>query len=559
MTCKTSILIAFLNMHRRRMAACFSFDFVANLFTLALPLLASQAFALLFGHGSARGSVLVGAGIPLPQDFPSLIGVFGAVLATKAALDFFRKRLSRRISEDFVYWLRGEIFSKQLQLDLKEYEEKGVGRYLLRYSGDLSSVQNYVSRGILQFAADISLVAIGTALIFWLEAGLGWLVIGWLVVLAAVISLIHWQAGKVELMRRNRKSGLLAFVNCRLLNIVSLRALNRLGMEAALFERRVRRLRQLGYRYAGLTAAQDAMLPLAVYGLIGAMLLFAWHGNHELGTESLFAVLMILLTWRPVLQRLLRTGMVWKKGSISLHSIARLFRRSFKPSHETSTTAEKSPKYLVFKGLRFEGWTLDLSLKPGETGFATLPNENTLYALLRYLSGLERPATGQFFLGKTDVSKADLRSYRRKIAFASTAFPLYGNTLGEALTNSSRRQSRKKAAMEYAIWKHLFPELKNLDFNTRLAETAAHLPPEQHSLLLLFRGLQTNKPFLVLDGIFKHLSTETTATVVSILQAERQNRALLFLGVGMSEAVLPGLLFDQKVQAKPAQVFQGYK
>jgi ABC-type multidrug transport system fused ATPase/permease subunit len=554
MKSKSSILLVFLAQKRGSVATCFALDFTANLLMLALPLLASIAFSLLAGHGSARGAALGGAGILLPQDFVGLMWLFGGVLAVKAGLDFFRKRLSGRIAEDFTYWLRCQLFGQQLRLDPSEYAESGMGRYLLRFSGDLGSAQGLVSKGILQFAADASLVALSMALIFWLDGPSGWLVSAWLLALTGSVSLVQWRMGKVEHRRRNQKSGLLAFVNRRLLNIHALQALNRQGMEVAFFERKAERLRRLGHCFAGLAALQDALLPLTVFGLTGAVLLFAWSGPGVSG--NLFAVVMVLLTWRPVLQRLLRVGLVWKKGSISLDNIARLFRQPTEAAVGAETPKEKTGNELVFKQLGINGFLLDASLKPGETGLAILSGEAEKQALLRILAGLKRPMEGQLFLGKTDVASMDLKKYRQQIALVSPSFPLYGDTLGEALANSSRKAVWEKTALQLNNWKRLFPELQNLDFSTRLTEAATNLSLEQHSLLRLLRGLLSSKPFLVVDGVSKDFTPETAAALLGILQAERQRRGLLFIGCDMAELALPGLLADWTVQAQPPKVLE---
>jgi ABC-type multidrug transport system fused ATPase/permease subunit len=553
MTNQASIINTFLSQNKRAVTACFLLDFAANLLTLVLPLLASVAFSLMAGHSSARGAALTGAGIPLPQDFPGLMWLFVGVLTFKAGLDFYRKKRSGRIAEDFTYWLRCQIFDQQLRLHPGEYDEKGMGRYLLRFSGDLSSVQGLVSRGILQFAADASLVALGLALIFWLDGPSGWLVSGWLLVLAAAVALVQKQMGIVETKRRNRKSGLLAFVNRRLLNIHALKALNRQGMEMAFFTKKAERLRQLGHHYATLVALQDALLPFTVFGLAGAVLLSAW--SRDEFTGNLFAVMMVLLTWRPVLQRLLRVGMVWKKGGISLHNIAGIFRLPIEAPTGSNPVMKMEDCLLVFKHLNTGNFTFSACLKIGETGLFALSGHAEKENLLRLIAGLKRPPEGQFFLGETDVAQLDLKKYRQQITIASPIFPLYGDTIGEALANSSRKAVWEKAARELDNWKRLFPELQTLGFDTPLTETATNLNPAQHGLLLLLRSLLTDKPFLVVEGVFKHFTPETAAALLGILQSERRRRGLLFVGFAMSDVVLPGMLADWTVQqAMPKQL-----
>jgi ABC-type multidrug transport system fused ATPase/permease subunit len=542
MTNQFSIVGAFIGSNKRRVLACFFLDFAANLFTLLIPLLTAQAVALLFGHSSGRFEVIMDAGLSLPHSFSFLVIVFGLALVTRAVLDYWKKKQRGMLSEDFIFELRRDIFHRHLRLDPGQYTSKGAGRYLLRFSGDMGSVQQFLSKGILQFSADVSLLVAGLALIWWLNVWLGWVVAGWLAVMALLFWWLNRKVGRIEKLRRSRKSTALDFVNRRLSNIQTLQALNRQGMENARFKRRAEQLRRLGYRYSHMAAIQEALFPLVIYGLIGVVLIFGWQGGAtRLDPSSLFAVLMILLAWRPVLQRLLRVGLIWKKGSLSLYHIARVFQQPLEQVVADAAPAIYPPKILIFRNLKLNQQTLELSLATGEAVWVGLAEEAERQTLLRYLSRLESPEKGQLFFDVANVSQLDLKDYRRYITLASPTFPLYGATLGEALAGSSSREASEKAALQLAVWKSLFPSLQPLNMDTPLNETASNLTPAQHGLLLLLRSLLTGKPFLVLDHPFKHLDPSAKANVWGILEQELRKRALLFIDSDMDAATTDNL------------------
>lgn len=525
-----TIVKTFLRSNKWRVAGCFILDCSANLLTLLLPLLAAQAISLLLGYSSVRAETLAGAGLLMPSTFPALMSMFGITLVVKAALDFFRKRQQGILTEDFAMELRQSIFQRHLQLAPSEYELRGIGRYLLRFSGDLGSAQQFLSKGILQFSADISLLGAGLVLIGCLNSRLGIVVTGWLGGLTILFWLLNAKVGVVEKNRRNKKSAALDFVNRRLINIQTVKALNRQGMEMALFRRRTERLRRLGHRVSSLTAVQEAVFPLAIYGLAGAVLLLGWQQPKTFYPAQLFAVLMILIAWRPVLLRLLRAGLIWKKGNISLTNIARVFNQPTEPLQQIML--KKSPGQLILKNIPLKNTNIELTLSLGETTVLPIENEEARRALLRYLSGLENPASGDIYLDDTDMSQLGPKSYRRYVAIASTTFPLYGNTVGEALSNSSRKENKLKAAVQFDAWKVLFPVLQPLNLDTPLRETTANLTPAQHNLLVLLRALLTEKPFLILEGIFNHLDASSSNVVLCLLKKDQSRRAQLILSAG---------------------------
>src|SRR5258707_1023792 len=73
----------------------------------------------------------------------------------KEVFTFFEKYLTGYSSELFSKDLRGDLIRKQLAFTIPAFEKKPPGKYLLRYSGDLSAIQRYVMNGIIRFSIDI--------------------------------------------------------------------------------------------------------------------------------------------------------------------------------------------------------------------------------------------------------------------------------------------------------------------------------------------------------------------------------------------------------------------
>lgn len=508
------LLHSFFKSYRSRTLGVFALSFAANLVTLLLPLVIVQTYSLLFEFQSARGRLLKKSGISWDTSFFNWLIILSLLILIKSLLDFFRKQQQGALTEIFLHWLRQKLFSQQLRMDVRQYEERGVGRYLLRFSGDLSSVQQFLSKGILQFSADALLVVMGLGLLFWLDRWLGGLVLVASLLLGGAILIINRQIGKLETERRDQKSALLSFINLRLLNIASLKAFNKETPEINRFNRRAGKIQKLGFLYHRQAALLEALVPFAMYAILAVAFLCIYHWKqtgYEFSSDKIFAFVLILLTLRSTLSRTLRISLVWKKGNISLQKIAELLQQPTESGwSKPDFNLKKATLQFEQVGLQFNEnqvfKQLNFKLHPSEIGVLIGKSGTGKSVLVKLLAGLYQPSAGQIRLGEHCITDLHPKSLRRQLAFVSDALLLYGKTIGEAITYSPRHQP--KALQQFQNWQQLFPALQSLDFQTPLRESG-RLSGSQLQLLQWLRAILTNKSFLILDEPFQNLDTET--------------------------------------------------
>lgn len=504
----------------RSLLVAFGLDFLANVLWLLISLAVAQSYAQLFSLQSARGRLLPQQ--YAPDTFEAWLLLLGILVSLKMAADYRRYRLRGIIGESFLHFLRLRLFKQQLDLDIRGYEAKGAGRYLLRFSGDLSSAQSFITKGVLRFSSDLLMVALGMIAVFWLDTHLGAAAASVFLLLGLAVALVNRKVGKVEEQRRNRRSGLLAFVNERLHNIAAIKALNRTGTEAQRFEKRAERLQHLGVTYAHWSAMLEALIPLGLYGALGLALLVVWWkqaAGQPIDSARLFAAILILLSWRSILVRLFRVGLVWKKGLISLRKLARLF------TYHTDFNLDKplqnpTANYLLLEGLGcFLGgqWVLrnlDLKVFPGQAFVLMGGSGSGKTTLVKMLAGFYPPDEGRIQLGETALEGVHPKAWRRRIAFISSAFPLYGANLEEAIGHSKKPVHRAQAKALWQEWAMLFPPLRHLKLDMPIANGANQLSQCQLSLLQWMRALLSGKPVIVADEPFKGLSEEQRALLL---------------------------------------------
>ncbi len=502
---KIALVKEFLQHERWRALGVLLLDFFANLSTLLIPVVLAQAYGSLFGLNSQRGRIFgFNEGIAFEQWAWILLGL----IVVKAVLDFWRVKSRGFLVEHFLFYLRQRIFQYHLGMELGAYESKGVGRYLLRFSGDLSSAQNFLAKGTLQFYADLMLLGIGLFFMFWADWLLGGTILLALVFLASVLYVVNRKIGEIESQRRDLKAGLLGFIQIRLLNIAPLKVFNRQRPEREKFERKTRRIQQMGFRYQRLFALIEAGIPFGLYAMM--LLVLVLMSRSSTGPQAL-SLILILLSWRSALNRLMRVGLIWKKGEISLRKIETLFTAQLEDGH-IEIPPDFSPQSIsaiqvgmewsgqkIFQGLNFE-------LKRGEVGIVVGPSGSGKTVLLKLLAKLYSPTQGEFRLDDQAFSDLGVKNIRKAIGFVSAALPLYGNTIAEALIYNNKR--KEKADKKFQEWQVLFPELQNLQFEQILRESSA-LSTQQKCLLECLRAILTSKQFLVFDETITQLPVDT--------------------------------------------------
>ncbi|MBK9337876.1 MAG: ABC transporter ATP-binding protein [Lewinellaceae bacterium] len=511
----------------------FLLDLSANVCVLVFSLLLAQMLAVLFGFNSVRGRLFFDEAIAAETVFAWLAGI----LLLKFALDYWRLRLRGILSEDFAHYLRTLAFEQHLRTDPAYHERRDAGRSLLRFSGDLGSAQRLLAHGVLQYTADLTLLLMGLGLVAWLDWRMATSALALILVGGLATRWVNARILVVETVRRSKKAGLLALVNDTLSRLTSIQALNRDRRTQRYFEKKAGRVRRLGRRYHTWAAASSA-LPLQI---VQWQLLAALVWGRQLGLEggSMLVVALILMSCRTPLSRVLRAGLVWRKGLLSLEKMDLLLQS---PKHTAGASRLESRRANT---LRLRGVSLvlagreilnniDLELNTGDMVCLYAPTGGGKTALIKLLAGLYAPTSGTVEWDGLRVETLQIQGLRRQVSFVSDAFPLSGNTPLDALSNGSGTEAMARAEVLLEDWKRRFPALQSVDLHDRHA--LQKISMGQQRLLQCLRAVIADKPFLLLDDPFVGLDPETASRLGRLLLENRKDKALLLLTAHPSSA-----------------------
>ncbi|MDX1911678.1 MAG: ABC transporter ATP-binding protein [Saprospiraceae bacterium] len=545
----TRLLLQFLRTRRSAFATVFALNIIAALCVVGASWILAQLIAAVFGFNSVRAAAL---GFP-PLPASRLLGMLGAVLCIRLLFDYLKGLYQSRISEDFVFTLRNQAFEQYLYADTPGGERRDVGRGLLRFSGDLDSARRLLAIGVIQFAADLTLLFTGFVLILILHARMAIITAFFVAIAWLCLHRINRRLRQTEKQRRSRKSALLAYVNRSLLQMPVIQALNRQARTRQRFLRKSEKVRSEVRRYARQAAFSAALSHFFSQG----MLLCILASGMSLGVDAdaLFLVAIIIMAWRPAFSRLLRTDLIWKKGFLSIEKIAAAGDIRT-PRHALPKT---TPRQLQLKNLsltlggRPVFRNLCVEIKVGQTAGLFLPAAGGKTSLARLLTGGLSPDSGQILFDGDDVEQFGRRYRRKQMAVVSAAFPLSGQSIGDALVTENNTAAHDKARQWFERWQELFPVLQNLSYDEALLPHHPHLSGVQQRLLQYLRAFLSEKPFLILDEPFDQLDHDSTRLIQQQISMRRSGTGMLALS--FRPEVLQFFHSEQTIEEKDSVVW----
>jgi len=478
---KQQLIRNFFQRHSIRTALALVLGFVASVLLILLPISLGKYFDLLFGYHSYRAHFLDA----LPFSFWDTIPEF---------VTFFS--ITTLLSHE----LRILLFEHQMYIPLSEYDQKGYGKYLLRYSGDLAAIRNYLVSGVLRFATDLLLIIMALIGLFLLS--------------------------------------LLAYVNQRLQAMDTIQAFNRYVPEQKRFADRSSIVYRAGKKYQYIYQLIYSLVPVMLY-LTLALTLYAYarssNSLDQLHQGNLLAFVLLFLTVMPNVRRLLRVTTVWKVGHVSFEKLIRILKLS-QINQLPSTPFVYKGGAISVRNLSFSYDQKKFVLKnvniqiPQQSGFTFIHGRtgSGKTTLIKLLLALYYPTEGQILIDGQDTRKVHPKSLRKYITVVSEEFPLLGRTVFEAISYSRKAEKRPRAQSILNFLQADLPPDNHLHLDDRIGELGDRLSKSQVKMLLYARAIISNKPIFLIEDPFKNLPSPVKNRILLWLNDHRKEKKFLF-------------------------------
>ncbi|RIW14526.1 ABC transporter ATP-binding protein [Algoriphagus lacus] len=301
----------------------------ASISTFFLSLMVGWFFDLHYSESINKSALLEKLGFQV-DNFSVFFMIMAIVIFAKFTLQLIERKGINQAAETLIHRITGRLYGKQMSWSEELFSERPFGKYLLRYSGDMSSIRGMLVNGIHRGIRDGLFLICGIALLFWVNYQ--WtlvVVLGSLLILPVFIYLDRKQLSSIT-AKQNSKNELLNFVTTSFSNHQKILEKNQVERNLRGFRRRNREVMAAVDSFQKWESLRHALVNSTGPALIFFILGMIWLIPNQSSPGELLTFLLIMGAMTPALRNVIKAPSLIQKGLLSLRKIEHLIRKKEK-------------------------------------------------------------------------------------------------------------------------------------------------------------------------------------------------------------------------------------
>lgn len=313
-----------------QVGAFLAIGYLASLSTFFLSLMVGWFYDLHYQEGVSKSALLSKIGLKI-SNIDAFFIIMGVVILLKFGLQLMERTKINQLADAFIYRISGRLYRKQINWDPAIFETRPFGKYLLRYSGDMTAIRVMLVNGIHRGLKDGLFLFSGIGLLLWINLiWTGWLLGISLLILPVLLILDRKQLATIS-EKRNSKNELLNYVTSSFSRQKVIFEKGDSEYNFRGFRRRNKRVLSAANQFQKWESLRFSLINVIGPILVGSLLGIIFFAGHKSSPGELLTFLLVLAALIPAFRNIVKAPNLIQKGLISLEKIERQIKKRSKP------------------------------------------------------------------------------------------------------------------------------------------------------------------------------------------------------------------------------------
>ena len=494
---------------------------ISNLFTIIIPVSIGKYYQLAFNFKAYRLKLMGIIPDNIWDTIPKFLIVFLFLIIIRYFFYFIHEYYLRIEGEVFVKNVKDYLFDHQLQIHNSVYKHKGIGKFLLRYSGDINSLKNLFLKGTISAIVDSIMILFALSWLYYLNSRGAIAIVVLSIVFYILIRFLNKKVESYSFQKRDKTSGQLSFVSRTLNSITSVIINNKQPIELKKYKKKSKAVMKAAFKFNKWSILNTGFVSFVQYVILCVVLYMFYldidqTNPHKHGGQ-LISFILLYITILPVMRRLFSLERVYKLGNISLNKLNNIIEIENEKTTLGKTLKVNNPR-VVFDNVKFnETEVINFTSKKMAFSSLSLPKGVEENFIISAMARLEDDYEGIIKINGSDIKEFSPLSLRNNISFCSKEIPLIGRTVYETITAYRSDKIKEDVNTFFSEIQSIFSDISTLELDDRIGENGSLLSTGQYELLCLIRGILANKKIVII-GFFPILETYDKVNFLEVLK-----------------------------------------